>query len=412
MKSDAGPAATEEMVGELGLAMLAAGYAVTDIQNALNRVGAAEEAGALSIGVFPSAILTDSAVLKRARIFSQPLSTSLRWDQACEVGRIASDAASGRESPAGVRQRLQSTLSSGPKYPPALAVLGSGLVSGGIAVVFGTSIAAAALALILGMAVGLMLLWAGRHPRLSAVLPLLCGFLVSAAVIGVGHHVGLGPAPLYAVCAPLLMLVPAATITNGVIELAGGDLISGGGRIASGLLIWATLALGVVGGAAAVGADVGVLATLPTKELPGWTAWLALVVMAVGVGLFFSASPTLMITIAVALELSYAIVKAVELRWDPVLAAGVAAAVMLPLLRIVERYRPDLPVIVTFRAAFWLLVPGSLGLVTFTELGEGIRGASALIPVIGMVISISAGVQVGAMIGQLAVPPPGGAPTP
>lgn len=393
----------DRAIGEVGLAMLAAGYAVTDVATSLNRIIKTSGDGELSANVLPAAILTDSAE-HGARVFGQASGTSLSWDQACKVGELSSAAAAHKTAPADMWADVQRIRAMPSRYGMGAAILGSALMSGGIAVVFGTSLRAVALAFVLGLGVGATMLWAGKFPRLSAILPLLCGFVVSALVIGLGEHIGLGHAPLYAVCAPLVMLIPGATITNAVIELAGGDMVSGGGRMCAGLLTWAMLALGVIAGAAAVGADLNELAKVPAVTLPGWAPWLGLLFMAVGVGLFFSAPFSLMLIIAVVLELTYAVVSLGEIPWNSVVASGLAAALILPACRALQYYLPGLPAIVTFRPAFWLLVPGSLGVVSFTELGAHEAGTSVLLPLVATVVAISAGVQVGAMLSELLVP--------
>ena len=53
---------------------------------------------------------------------------------------------------------------------------------------------------------------------------------------------------------------------------------------------------------------------------------------------------------------------------DPILAAGVAAgAALLAATVIQRRSRRGFPAFVIFEPVFWLLVPGSLGLVALTE---------------------------------------------
>jgi uncharacterized membrane protein YjjB (DUF3815 family) len=77
----------------------------------------------------------------------------------------------------------------------------------------------------------------------------------------------------------------------------------------------------------------------------------------------------------------------------------------------VELRRPQLPRLVLFLPAFWLLVPGSLGLVGVTELAAGRESASDVaLGLLGVAIAISLGLLVGSSLGRslrgrLATPP-------
>jgi uncharacterized membrane protein YjjB (DUF3815 family) len=84
-------------------------------------------------------------------------------------------------------------------------------------------------------------------------------------------------------------------------------------------------------------------------------------------------------------------------------ASGIAAAVMLPVLRLLEEFRPSWPAAVTFRPAFWLLVPGSLGLVAISQLTSGGQpsGDDLLAGVVATVVAIAIGVQIGAVLSAL-----------
>ncbi len=68
---------------------------------------------------------------------------------------------------------------------------------------------------------------------------------------------------------------------------------------------------------------------------------------------------------------------------------------------LVELRRPELPRLVLFLPAFWLLVPGSLGLLGATQIATGqASAATATLTVLGVVSSIALGLLVGSSLGQ------------
>ncbi|MDQ1249286.1 MAG: ThrE protein [Actinomycetota bacterium] len=400
--------AVEEMIGRLGLAMLAAGYAVTDVGSTLRRVAQVSGRASMSVGALPNAILLDDPTVQRARVADMAAGTSLRFDQTQLVGTIASEAAQGLAGPTQVLEGLDEVAALPPRYPGWLMVLGNGVMAAGLSAVFRTSWAAVAVDLMVGLLVGVILLVTARLPQLAGVLPFVLGFVAAVLVFGAGMMLHLGPVPLYAVFAPIVVLVPGATITNSVIELAAGDVVSGGGRLVSGLVTWLMLLLGILLGAGVVGITPGELLTTPTADLPAWAPWLGLLVMSVGITVTNSASPQLGVVVAVVLLATFTIVVVVGAFATTVVASGVAAAVMLVIARLVESRFRNLPTIVTFRPAFWLLVPGSMGLATLSELA-GARTSAAetlIVTVFGTVVAISLGVQIGAVVSEAVVPHP------
>ncbi len=401
--SDApGASDVEDLVGELGVAMLAAGYAVTDVGTTLHAVAAAHGQPLLTVGAIPTAILIDDPVARRARIAGMEPGTAYRFDQTQAVGRLASLAALAAWSPRVIRDRLADVAAMPAPYPPWAIAMGNALVAGGVSIVFRTTWLAVAVDCLLGLVVGAVLLWTARAPRLASLMPFILGFVASGTVFAVAHLLDVSGAPLYAVFAPIVVLVPGAAITNAVIELAAGDVVSGGGRLIGGLVTWLMLLLGILVGAAANGASLTELVLRPPGALPGWAAWPGLLIMGVGIALSNCAPPRLGVVVVVVLLATYALLVGVGSISNSIIGSGVAAAVMLVATRLVEQRRAELPAIVTFRPAFWLLVPGSMGLASLAQFaGDASDTAQSLLVTMGAtVLAISIGVQLGAVVSE------------
>ncbi|MGS0687983.1 threonine/serine exporter family protein [Nakamurella sp. GG22] len=391
-------------IGDLGTALLDAGYAVTDVQRSLCAVADAYGGRDITIGVLPGAILIDDGTAARTRLVNAT-GELMSFRQVADVACIARDAETAVVPTPTVRERLREIRALPALFPRPVAVLGSGLMSAGIAVVFRTTWWAVALDFLLALLVGAALIYGGRIPGLLTVLPFVAAFGVSAAVYGLAPQLQTGAVTLFVVCAPLVILIPGATITTGVVELAAGDVVSGGGRFASGLIMWATLAVGIAAGAAVFGSSVGDASGTPAYVVPGWAVLPAVVVLAVGVGLFFDAAWSLTAVLIVVLTATYGLVAAAQTVTLAPVASGIAAAVMLPLLRLLELRFPRWPAAVTFRPAFWLLVPGSLGLVAITQVsadGTAPSGQALLGSVVATVVAIAVGVQIGAVLSSAA----------
>ncbi len=391
-------AAGQAALGELGTLLLAAGYAVTDVDEALRAVIAGQGWSSITVGVLPGAVLIDSGRSGSSRVYNAA-GEALSFAQSARLAVLAREAAGVSMSPAELTVHLGKIRSLPASVGPVLAVLGSGLMSAGIAVVFRTTWWAVVLDCVLGLAIGGLLRARGGRVGRLAVTPFVAAFAVAAVVYALAPYAQWGPTTLYVVCAPLVVLIPGATITTAVIEMAAGDVVSGGGRFVSGLLTWATLAVGIAAGAAVAGRPVDrsedIIGSVPT-----WVVFPALIAMAIGVGLFFDADRWLTAVIAGVLLVTYCLVAAAEVFVPAPVASGLAAAVVLPACRILERLRPGWPTPVTFRPAFWLLVPGSLGLVTISQLSAA-SGPVASTPAAQVgytVLAIAIGAQIGGVL--------------
>ena len=392
-------------LGELGAGLLDAGYAVTDVREVLCSVAETQGRSDVTVGVLPSAVMIDDPQQPGMRL-TNATGELLSFDQVAQVASLARSAELDRSCLPDVRRRLQQVRAQPNRYPRFVAVLGSGLMSAGIAVVFRTTWWAVGLDFVLALVVGVALIYGGRVRGLLTVLPFVAAFAVSLVVYWLAADLQWGTVTLFVVCAPLVVMIPGATITTGVVELAAGDVVSGGGRFVSGLIMWATLAVGIAAGAAVANAPATAPDAAPVAAVPGWAMVPAVLVLALGVGLFFDASWILTGVLAVVLSVTYGVVALAQTVSGGPVASGVAAAVMLPLLRLLEVFRPRWPAALTFRPAFWLLVPGSLGLVAITEVataGEA-GGPQLLGGVVATVVAIAVGVQIGAVLAALIRP--------
>ena len=183
-----------------------------------------------------------------------------------------------------------------------------------------------------------------------------------------------------------------------MIELSTGQMISGAGRLAAGAAQLVLLGLGILAAAALVGVPAfDLTATKPALGAVG--PWLAVGVFGIGIVMNLCARPSSLGWILLVLYVAYGGQVLGGLFFGGVLSAFVGAAVMTPVADLVARQRTGPPAIVSFTPAFWLLVPGALGLVGVAALLNGdSTGTTTLITTVETMVAIALGVLVGRAI--------------
>ncbi|MGH3506405.1 MAG: threonine/serine ThrE exporter family protein [Nocardioidaceae bacterium] len=393
-------AATAALLVVLGDAMIASGYTVSQVQTTLRRV---LEVGGIPDGeviVLPTAVFvsvpgqaTTETALAAVGV------SSLRLDQVEGVSRVVTAAETGEIAPRDARAALARVRSEAPPFGSVARTLGYALFSAGLALILSGGAADVIVAAGLGAVVGaiqLALVESGAATR--AVLPLLCAFLVSTAVFILGRFsedIGV-LAPLVA---PLVTFLPGALLTTAVVELSTGQMISGAGRLAAGLLQLVLLALGIVAGAELVG--VTSIGSIEAGPLGDFGPWIGVALFGIGVLVYHCARTSSFGWILLVLYVAYGAQIIGSLFLGPLLSAFVGALVMSPVASYVALRPTGPPTQVSFLPAFWLLVPGALGLVGLTQL-LGNNRADALASLLSMgttMIGISFGVLIGLAIG-------------
>jgi uncharacterized membrane protein YjjB (DUF3815 family) len=198
-----------------------------------------------------------------------------------------------------------------------------------------------------------------------AVLPVLCAFLVSTSVFALGRF-NEDISVLAPLIAPLVTFLPGALLTTAVVELSTGQMISGAGRLAAGLMQLVLLALGIVAGAQLVGVtSIGVIESGPLGD---FGPWLGVALFGTGVLVYHCARRSSFGWILLVLYVAYGAQIIGGLFLGPMLSAFVGALVMSPIASYIALRTTGPPTQVSFLPAFWLLVPGALGLIGLTQL--------------------------------------------
>ena len=206
--------------------------------------------------------------------------------------------------------------------------------------------------------------------------------------------------PLRTLLAPIAVLLPGALIVTGMSELAAGAMVAGTARLVFGTVQLTLFTFGVLAAARVVGTETGELANLRVDELGAWAAWAGLLLVGVGVFLNVSAPRGALPWMLGLLAFTFlAQTGGQEFYGAPVgafmggLVAALGAAIVARL--------DGPPPLVVFLPSFWLLVPGSLGLLGTTQLAsETGDGFETAVGAAGVVVAIALGVLIGSAIGR------------
>lgn len=421
--ADPGPA-DAHVLASVGALLLDAGLSVTDVRTGLIAAGTTASAERLSFSVLPSLILVGQRDRGDAAVVREAVPDSLSTRQAARSLLLLRGIESGAVHLRAVPDAIEAVRAAAPRHPASAWVLGSALVSVGLAVLFRCPWWAVATAAIGGALVGALTRAMSRVSTAAALVPFAAAFASTLLVGACAAWLGAGPVPLFAVCAPIAILVPGALITNALLELTATDIVTGSARLAYGMVVLGFMAAGIAAGAALTGLHVDPdSAALVGQPIPSaitagamaipatWVAWIGVVALAVGVGIALGAGIVLsLIGVAVMLG-TYATLGALTPLWGSTVATGVTATALFVAARLVERLGAGIPASTTFQPAFLLLVPGSVGLVALST-GETGSISAALLSFAALCI----GSKFGSFLSDLPVPArrhrPGPAPDP
>lgn len=398
------------LLGELGAALLDAGVSVTDVATSLDRAAARHGAGRLDFSVLPELVMTTEPA-SGATVVVQAHGAQLTFAQAASVNRLARRVELGTVPLVDIASRVAGIRAVVRPLAGLEWTLGAALLALGLAVLFRCPWWAVVLAFAAGAVVGALTWLMDRVSGAAAIAPFVTAFVSTLAVGATAAALGTGPVPLFAVCAPVAILVPGALITNALLELTATDIVTGSARLMYGLIVLAFMAAGIAAGAVLTGlavdpdsvALVGHAAQATAlgpgwQQLPPlWFSWVGVVVLALGIGLAFGSGRALNLVNVVVMTGAYALLTALTPLLGSVTATGVTAGCLFVAARLIERLTLAVPATVSFQPAFLLLVPGTVGLVALASFEP-----DAMVAALLTFVSLCIGTKVGAVLTELA----------
>ncbi|MGN6219736.1 MAG: threonine/serine exporter family protein [Microbacterium sp.] len=392
-EGDEAPAPAAEFA-ELGVLLIDAGLSVTDVRTSLESAHAATgTAEAMSFAVLPSAVFISLDDEGGRTVMGNTTSEALSIRQAARAMRLLHRVVDGSVPLAGIHGHARGIRAFLPRHRVIAWIGGTALVAFGLAVLFRCPWWAVVTSAVAGVVVGAITAVLRRSGAASSIMPFVAAFASTLLVGGVAAWLGTGAVPLFAVCAPIAILVPGALITNALLELSATDIVTGSARLAYGLIVLGFMTVGILAGGAVTGltvdpdsaALVGQAVTLQsppggwTALPPPWVSWVGVVVLAAGVGLAFGAGRRLIVLSILVMVCTYAALAGLTPFVGSVLATGITAAALFVAARMLEHLSFGVPAATTFQPAFLLLVPGTVGLVALATLDRGSLESALLV---------------------------------
>jgi uncharacterized membrane protein YjjB (DUF3815 family) len=198
--------------------------------------------------------------------------------------------------------------------------------------------------------------------------------------------------------ASLTTFLPGSMLTTATVELASGEMVAGASRLVFGALQLLLLAFGIVAGAELAGLPrADALHDTHAEVLGWWAPWLGVVVYGVAAAAYFSAPRGALRWLLVVLLTAWIGQRLGGWLIGADISGFIGAFAMTPVALAVSRLPGGPPSQVTFLPAFWLLVPGALGLLGVAEtVAQPSAGLQQLIQPLGSIVAIALGVLCGA----------------
>lgn len=384
-------------LADLGAALSAIGETVDAIEQRLAVIAETYGLRDARFSVFPTSLFLTLGRGEAATIEpTRRLSATPRLDQIAAVHRLAEQAEVGGLSPREGVARLEEIRAMGSRFGPIASVLGYATLTVGIALILHPALRDVAAAAVLGTVVGVLRLLARGRRSLEVLMPFVAAFAVALlAALAVKYEIT--DPGLRAMIAALVVFIPGVALTTAFLELTEGQMISGSSR-----LVWAAtqlglIAFGIVAGVSAAGVPAERAFSSSDALLGDWAPWLGVSVYAVGVIVAHSTPPGALVSLLVVLYAAWTGQVVGNALFGAYSSGFVGAVVMTLAAYQLARLRSTMPVYAMFLPGFWLLVPGSLGLIgltTFLAFPDAATGADVF-AVIGAIAAVALGVLCG-----------------
>jgi uncharacterized membrane protein YjjB (DUF3815 family) len=209
-----------------------------------------------------------------------------------------------------------------------------------------------------------------------------------------------GEPGLRAIVAALIVFVPGATLTTGVLELGSGEMVAGASRLVSGIVELALLAFGILAGIQAVGEPASRVLSGSPDLLAWWAPWVGVALLAVGVTLAQSAPRRSLGGLLIVLYAAWIGQVIGNAVFGGYVSALIGATVLTIAAFLVARLPSAMPPHASFLPGFWLLVPGAMGLIGLTTYAStgGAGQAEDLATTVGSVFGVALGVLCGTQL--------------
>jgi uncharacterized membrane protein YjjP (DUF1212 family) len=364
----------------------------------LTRIAAAAGAADARVVVLPTALLIAFGRAGWATVEMTPqVEGTLRLDQISALYDLVHEAERGEVEPADGLRRLGEIRSMRPRHGAVVTVLSYAVMSLALCLILRPPLGDVAVATVFGAFVGALVLFAQRHPSLRVLAPLAAATAVSAVSFEAVKH-GIADPGLRAMIAPLVIFLPGGVLTTATQELASGEMVAGSSRLVYGGVQLLLLAFGIVAGVELAGLpSESVTQDTPVGVLGWWAPWLGVVIFGVAAATHFSAPRGTLRWLLVVLIAAWLGQVVGDRLFGGTVSGFFGALAMTPVALAIASLPGGPPSQVTFLPAFWLLVPGALGLAGVTKVvgDPASAGVADLIEPLGSIVAIALGVLCG-----------------
>jgi uncharacterized membrane protein YjjP (DUF1212 family) len=346
---------------------------------------------------FPTFVLLTLGRGKAATIEpTTRLSATPRLDQIAAVHELAAEAERGAVTPTAGIERLDEIRAMDNRFGEASSVVGYAVLTVGLALVLHPAARDVACAAVLGALVGVLRRLGRDRRTIEALMPFIAATCVSA-IVALAVKYDVTDPGLRAMIASLVVFIPGVALTTAFLELTEGQMVAGSSRLVWGSTQLGLLAFGIVAGVGIAGVSAERAFSSSDAVLGWWAPWLGVLVFAVGVTVAHSAPANAFPSLLAVLVAAWA-GQVVGNELFGAYASGFTGALVMTAAAYLLARRPTaMPVYAVFLAGFWLLVPGTLGLIGLTTVLALPESASAadVFAIIGSIAAVALGVLAG-----------------
>ena len=394
---------TVQFMLELAGALNDAGEPVALNQARMERIAAAYDVTHARVAVLPNMVLAAGgrgAPTALELTHLQPLSAN-RLDKTAAIDNLARAAEHGAIDPQDGLRRLDEIAVMPHRFGVVGVIGGHMVLTLGLALILQPTPEALAATAVFGALIGALKIYARDLQTVGVLLPIAAATLVSTLAFWLAPDQTIDGSMRILIPA-LVTFIPGSLLTTATLDLSAGEVISGSSRLVAGTMQLILLSFGIAVGALVAGVSLDKALTNEARNSLGdWAPWLGVIVFGIGAFVHFSGPPRSLGWLLVVLLAAWIGQQIGGRLVSDTLGAFFGALIATPIAAWVGTHPSGPPSLASFLPAFWLLVPGAVGLIGMAEFVGSNRAAGLDHFVNSLITFISIGI--GVLVGNAIV---------